>query len=385
MKNRITTEDTLIGVNECEGAEPNDKRRGGAAVGRRRLGRSGLLAGIAGLGLAATMLGATAAHADTLSNSSTIQLGNYPVPASPAAGFPGGNAIPQNMGTLGNPTELFVNGQGTANQVLSVPGGSASWGTPVATEPDSGDPSQVWRFQLVGYIDVTTPDAAANYYSIATPGKPPVNNVLEQAPVYKVINYNNGTHTCLDAYGGGGAAYTTIDSYGCDANQINQTNQLWVMATPGGLEGTLTGPEGTLSSETMENEYFMTGQNPSTFKLAQMYSTTLQASHVGTGISAGEDTVLENVASLAANGWNTGTAPVLSATVTNMLGTNSQVMLNGQTTWPVNAATSTWAVYDTTPGGNVEQPVPGSSDGTTPGGPPPACFIYQCLVSGEGD
>jgi hypothetical protein len=157
------------------------------------------------------------------------------------------------------------------------------------------------------------------------------------------------------------------------------------MATPGGLEGTLVGPEGTLSSQTMENMYFMTGENPSTFPFAQMYSSALQASRVGTGVSAGEDTVLENVASLAANGWNTGTAPVLSATVTNMLGTNSQVMLNGQTTWPVDAANSTWAVYDATPGGNVEQAVPGGSDGTTPGGPPPACFIYQCLVLGEGD
>lgn len=385
MENRITTEHALIGVDSCEGVSLNDKQRGPAPVGRRRLAWSGVLAGVAGLNLAATMLGATAAYADTLSNSSTIQLGNYPVPESPAAGVPGGNAIPQNMGTLGNPTELFVNGQGTTNQVLSVQGGSASSGTPVATEPNTNDPNQVWRFQLVGHIDVTTPDAAANYYSIATPGQPPVNNVLEQAPVYKVINYNNGAHTCLDAYGGGGAPYTTVDSYGCDANQINQTNQLWVMATPGGLEGTLVGPEGTLSPQTVENMYLMTGQVPSTFPFAQMYSTALQASHVGTGVSAGEDTVLENVASLAANGWNTGTAPVLSATVTNMLGTDSQVMLNGQTTWPVDTANSTWAVYDTTLGGNVEQAVPGGSDGTTPGGPPPACFIYQCLVLGEGD
>ncbi len=244
MENRITTEHALIGVDSCEGVSLNDKQRGPAPVGRRRLAWSGVLAGVAGLNLAATMLGATAAYADTLSNSSTIQLGNYPVPESPAAGVPGGNAIPQNMGTLGNPTELFVNGQGTTNQVLSVQGGSASSGTPVATEPNTNDPNQVWRFQLVGHIDVTTPDAAANYYSIATPGQPPVNNVLEQAPVYKVINYNNGAHTCLDAYGGGGAPYTTVDSYGCDANQINQTNQLWVMATPGASKEHSSAPRG---------------------------------------------------------------------------------------------------------------------------------------------
>ena len=73
-------------------------------------------------GLAALTFGAGAAHADTLPNGALVQLGQYPIPSTPAAGFSGGDALPTIPGTLGNPTELFMNQGGSSSQVLGVQG-----------------------------------------------------------------------------------------------------------------------------------------------------------------------------------------------------------------------------------------------------------------------
>ena len=64
---------------------------------------------------------------------------------------------------------------------------------------------------------------------IATHGNP--SGLLQDVPVYKIISYHpDGTHTCLDAFGGNsGAAGTMVNSDECDPYQFNQTNQLWII------------------------------------------------------------------------------------------------------------------------------------------------------------
>ena len=87
-------------------------------------------AAAAAAGLAALTAGAAAAHADTLPNSPTVQLGSYTIPSTPAAGIPDGDALPTIPGTLGNPTELFMTqGSSGSTTVLRVKGGSSDWGT----------------------------------------------------------------------------------------------------------------------------------------------------------------------------------------------------------------------------------------------------------------
>jgi hypothetical protein len=187
---------------------------------------------MAAASLAVLTVGISAAHADTLPNGPTIQLGQYSIPSTPAAGIPGGDALPTGLGTLGNPTHIHI--QGTSRTVLAVHGGSSAWGAPVVTEPAPASltAEESWRFQLVGYIAATTPGSEFAGGQL-------------RMPVYKIINYHSdGTHTCLDAFGGNPTAETMIDSYGCDANQVNQTNQLWIIGNTQQTEPKWSGGQG---------------------------------------------------------------------------------------------------------------------------------------------
>ncbi len=149
-------------------------------------------------------VGTGAAHADTLPNGNGVNLGTYPIPTSAPAYQPGGDLLPTGLGTLGNATEMFIPNE--PNQDLSVQGGSTAWGTPVVMATSTGAASQTWYFQLVGTVEV----GEVEYGTVSDTSYTSVQNV----PVYRIINFNGSAPTCLDGYGGGGAAWTNVDSYG---------------------------------------------------------------------------------------------------------------------------------------------------------------------------
>ena len=307
---------------------------------------------LAGVGL----FSVGSAHADTIANSPTVDLGNYGISASPPRYVPGGDNIPRSQGALGNATELFVGaGYENTNQVISVQNGSTAWGTPVVTsvaDGAKGSSSQQWYFQLIGWIDMHTPlqivgqvNDLPNEYA----------GDLDTVPVYRILNYNGSSITCLDAYGGTGAVDSAVDSYGCDPNQANQTNQLWVISYPhpaGEVGDEIYNPSDQQSD--VVRGYL--GQYPE-------YSSALQTSSTGAG-------VIENVASLAANGWDTTQAPVLTASYTDLAGFNSPLKLESQA-WPTLSENSTWGVVD---------PNAGSGSGSG-GGQSPTCTGFACLVN----
>jgi hypothetical protein len=326
---------------------------------RRLWRRSVLGAAVAAASLAAVTFGAGAAHADTLPNGSLVQLGQYSIPATPAAGATDGDAVPVYPGTLGNPTELFMNQAGTSSQVLSVKGGSSAWGTPVETEAATGSAGQIWRLQLVGWVAMLTNAS----YVIPTFGDP--SGLLQKMPVYKIINYHSdGTHTCLDGVGNDPAVGSAVDSYGCDPNQVNQLNQLWVVANTTDLAT-------MMNSQGQPFTVMIDGQPGGSPNFNEWLTSDLQASpyHGPSSIYGDSNTVIENLATIKASGGDTTQAPVLSASYGDLSGVNSPVGLMAQQ-WPVAQANSTWLIHDTTPGK------------TTPSDPnPPKCTLYSCLVN----
>lgn len=302
MNNEFSTD---AAAGDTPGSQQSSSASGARRRSFRRLWRrSAAGATVAAASLAVLTVGVSAAHADTLPNGPTVQLGQYSIPSTPAAGIPGGDALPRNLGTLGNPTQISM--QGGASRVLDVQGGSSAWGAPVETEPAPASltAAETWRFQLVGYIAATTP----------APESP------LRMPVYKIINYHSdGTHTCLDGFGGNPTAGTMIDSYGCDANQVNQTNQLWIIGNTQQTEPKWSGGQGYWA----------------------WLSTKLQPDP--SVWPTNSNSVIENVATLQANGWDTDKTPVLSASAT------LQVQLQNQNAPQVSTPNSTWLVHDTTP------------------------------------
>jgi hypothetical protein len=350
MKEQSSPNAAAVDIPRGQPATAQSPARG--RTSRRLWRRSVLGAVVAAAGLAAVTFGAGAAHADTLPNGSLVQLGQYSIPATPAAGAVEGDAVPVYPGTLGNPTELFMNQGGTSSQVLSVKGGSSAWGTPVETETATGSAGQIWRFQLVGWVAMLTHTSQV----IPTVGNP--SGLLQEMPVYKIINYHSdGTHTCLDGVGNDPAVGSAVDSYGCDPNQVNQLNELWVVAN-------------TAMDATMINAV---GQ-PYNLYFNEWLTSDLQASpyHGINGVYGDSNTVIENLATIQASGGDTTQAPVLSAGYGSLTGVNSPVGLMAQQ-WPVSQANSAWLIHDTTPGKN--QPPTGSDPN------PPQCSMFACLFS----
>jgi hypothetical protein len=308
---------------------------------RKRLGRllsrTGVAAMAAGVGLTASLVGGSSAYADTLTNGPTISLTNYFIPTTAPAYQSDAPVLSTANGILGNPAIIGMTGSATddtANTyVASIPGGSSAWGTQTATSVySSGSANQVWYFQRVGWLGVNTP---ISEFDSASGG---AGQVELAVPVYRILNYNNGTYTCLDAYGGSGAAGSIVDSYGCDPNQVNQTNQLWAVSSPAQTNDLIQVPSGTFLSN--DGEMIQAGQE---------FTDSLQPADPQINqLTSLQDSVLENVASLAANGWNTATTPVLSATYTDLQGTNSGLVLQDQT-WPANTANSTWDILADSP------------------------------------
>jgi hypothetical protein len=286
---------------------------------------------------AAAAFGTASAGADTLPNSSTVNLSPYSIPNSAPAYTPGGDTIPSITGTMGNAAQLFMGGDyANTSQALGVENGSGAWGTPATTSAATDSTNQQWYFQKVGWVQT---HADQNVDS---------NAFTYQMPVFRIINYNNGSHTCLDAEGGGGAQYTPVDSYGCDPNQNLQTNQLWVADfAPASSQGTSSTTGSTISG---------VDDDPS------FNSPTLQFND-GVGLIA-------SVASLAADGFDLSQTPVLSAAVDHVSGDNSTTQLIEPGTWPASVTNSTFL------------PVDAHVPSTTPPAPnPPSCTKFMCLIN----
>jgi hypothetical protein len=83
-------------------------------------------------------------------------------------------------------------------------------------------------------------------------------------------------------------------------------------------------------------------------------------------------TQIQNVGALQADGWATGSTPVLAAT-DNLVGVNSAVTLEGQN-YPTTNNNATWTFGP--------QWVPTSS---TPPTSPPSCTGYACLTRPPGE
>ncbi len=367
---------TNAATGDTTGSQPAAAGSPGRRRGSRRLWRRAVAAAaVATASLAALTAGAGAAHAATLPNGPTVQLGSYPIPFTPAAGIQGGDALPAIPGTLGNPTQLFMTQSSSqSTQLLTVKGGSSTWGTPVQTAPAAppiaglpGLTSQIWRFQLVGYIGLKTQTSQ----QIATFGNP--SGLLQKLPVYKIINYHaDGTFTCLDASDGNPdgnpASGTMIDSWGCDPYQFNQTNQLWIIANTGQDDSMMTSAGQT---------YMITPGDPSTTPYYPAWLTsTLQNTPWHQPVYGDPFSVIENVAALQSSGWDTTQAPVLSASATNLPGVNSLTWLHGQS-FPVTNDNSTWLIHDTT------TTTAGSGGSNSGAGEHATCTGVQCLFDGD--
>ena len=74
------------------------------------------------------------------------ELGQYPIPTQAPAYVNSGDDLPAVNGTLGNPVSMFTEGDTAtpidSTQVVNIPGGSTSWGTPTRTDASLAGPSQ---------------------------------------------------------------------------------------------------------------------------------------------------------------------------------------------------------------------------------------------------
>ncbi len=310
------------------------------ASGRRRTTRRGAatVLAVAGLALAGAVLGAPAANADTIPNGATVELSSTPVPASPPAyvsstdAATDGGALPEANGQMGNPVQLTL-GNG---QVLGVQGGSTAWGTPVATENSTGDANETWRFQRVGWVDVTTGNRLIT-------GEP----TLYGEPVYKIVNYNpDGSDTCLDADGNDIAEGGAITSYGCDPNEFNQTNQLWIVA------GNQNDPENTHELAYSDGTWTIFYGSADGNELSFVDGTK------------GQDSLI-NLASVVSNGMDMYNALIASSVGNNIQGVDSTSMLWSPTDWPASTANSLYGLRLVVP--------PAAAQTRT-------CSMFACLV-----
>jgi hypothetical protein len=261
-------------------------------------------------------LTATAAYADTLPNGAFVSLYNTPVPTTPPGYVSSTDtstalgALPTGEGQMGNGLQLTL----SSGQVLGVQGGSTAWGTPVVSEKSTGNPNEIWRFQRVGWVDVDD-----NSY----PGGdlPPI-----AEPVFKVVNYSAaGGYTCLDADGNNIAQGGAVTSYGCDPNQFNQTNQLWIVT------GSIYDPA---------DSHLLA--DPSTGDLIQVPTAAI-GSQLSAQSAVGQYSLI-NLASVVNNGMKMYNALTLSSLDTPYLdGQNSQSVLYSPAGWP---ATSGTALYE---------------------------------------
>jgi hypothetical protein len=254
----------------------------------------------------------------------------------------GGEVIPNGPGSLGNPFALTLpNGQ-----ALGVQNGSTAWGTPVVSENPTGKSNEAWRLYRVGWIAVwpdCTGGSNCTHDDQLSDGTP----LGTGEPVYKIINYASGGHTCLDAAGDNPAPGAAVTSYGCDPNQVNQTNQLWMIGA---------NPDYEFSAN--HNAVDMTNGELLPGSLVPAYTNAISDQ----AEAAGQYT-LTNVASLLADEGQPAQAMILSSG-DNVNGTNSPSIVST----PANASTSN-SLYE------LRALVPPA------GSPPTNCAGIACLFA----
>jgi hypothetical protein len=205
-------------------------------VGRTRRGLLGAGTGL--VAAAAIIACASPAQADPLTGSMYVHVETTaPVPNTAPDYISGGDVLPRFPGTMGNPVALRL----PSGQVLSVqygvsgilqPPGSggapAIQPMPVVSEDPTGTSNEVWRFQRVGWIALSNHEPSGHTYLDLLDGHGTFEAGIAE-PVYKIVNYTSAGHTCLDAAGDNPDAGADVTAYPCDPNQVNQTNQLWIV------------------------------------------------------------------------------------------------------------------------------------------------------------
>ncbi len=302
---------------------------------RPRKARAWRLAAVAATAAtAASVLGLAAgpAMADTtLTNGPTIQIGQF----TPTDSYGSALVLPGNNGNTGVPTQIFVRSNTPqTDQALTMDLDTGDAG-PVSTSDETDAPgAQDWHFQRIGYVGLSTPASAA----LISMGAP--STLLQAVPVYHIVSNVHANYdgpNCLTAMGT--AAGSTVASEPCYSNS---PSQMWVVGTTSEDDQFIDGSTGQYytmpfghTAQSIQNAIMVATGPYGEANWEQWFSTALQPD--GT---PSPEAVIENVAALAADGWNTNTAPVLAA-VGNLAGVNSGVTLEAQD-WPAIGADATW-------------------------------------------
>jgi hypothetical protein len=311
-----------------------------------RARRLATFAVIAASAVSALGLAAGPAMADTpLTNGPTIQIGQF----TPVAAYDSTSVLPGNSGDTGIPAQIFVRSNTTqTDQSLTADLNGVGGAGAVSTSDETRAPAfRDWYFQRIGYVGLSTPESA-ELDSMSTFSTP--STWLQAAPVYHIVSNMSAVGdgpNCLTAMAT--AAGSTVASESCYSDS---PSQMWVVGSTGATD-----------------QYLLSGQLFNMPLDQQWFSTALQP-----GGAPSPGSVIENVAALAADGWNSNTAPVLAATG-NLPGINSAVTLEAQD-WPTIGSNATWLLSAV----NMASPTTSSQAYGSTSSAPAQCSMFSCLI-----
>ena len=318
---------------------------------------------------AASLLGLAVgpAMADTtLTNGPTIQIGQF----TPTLGYGSTSILPGNNGVLGALTQIFLRSNTPqTDQSLTADFNNVAGEGSVSTSDLNAPDFQYWTFQRVGYVGLSTP-ASAELISMGAPS-----TLLQAVPVYQIISQveTSNTTNCLTAMAT--AAGSTVASESCSSNS---PSQMWVVGATSEDNQFIDGSTGQFytlpfghTAQSIQNAIMVATGPAGEANWEQWFSTALQP-----GGTPSPEAVIENVAALAADGWNTNTAPVLAATG-NLAGVNSGVTLEAQD-WPTIGADATWLLAAV----NLSSPTTYSQTYGSTSTASAQCSLLGCLVGG---
>lgn len=294
-----------------------------------------------------------------------VKAWQIPLPATAPAGSTSANAIPVGhdgtRGNVGNPVRIFVAGNGATDQAISVLPGGGSGAQAVVTRPTSMPQTtapQTWHLQFLGHVS-TTGTMTNTLFTGLSAYYP--RNIKQGLAIYKIVKYEaDGTARCLDAFGGTGAPGTEVKLNQCDVTAVNQPNQLWTIS--------YTTHGATLIDGETGSPFLLDG-NMRAFP--QWVNVRLQEhpNPTGRGYDGSGKSVIQSVASLAANNWYTEEATVLSA-ASNATGSSSILTLRAPDDPSVVQGNSMWTVLDLTKNivNNAQEMYPGTDPSCNPNG-----------------
>jgi hypothetical protein len=310
----------------------------------------------------ALLVSAPTASAAALTNGPTVSIGQYSVPTW-ASSAP--STLPTSVGATGGLTPLYVTESAAgSNQVVTIPNPVTLYGGSLEQQPvvTADSPAsffaglgiqQTWSIQNVGYVGVSTPTTAQFTTSGAA--------LEQQLPVYRIIGglepQDAWATECLQSTKNA-APGTAVQIGTCSYD----SSDLWIIGN--------TAQRVNFIAST---GFSLGGLMPA---FPEWISTALQPN------GGPSNSVIENLASLASDGWNTNTSPVLSADTANIEGYHSALALQSQTTWPTDQANSTWIIPTQSLSDASNTTSTGSGTGT--GGGSSSCVGITCLVTGAG-